>query len=80
MFGWSAQTFHKEIGSAQGHRTFGDRGSIFPFFSPDGQWVGFDTVLYKLNKISVEGGAVVPLADMDAFGASWGEDGNIIVE
>ena len=33
----------------------------------------------KLNKISVEGGAVVPLGDIATLAASWGEDGNIIV-
>ena len=50
-----------------------------PFFSPDGQWVGFSAG-GKLNKISVEGGAVVPLGDVTTFGgASWGEDGSIIV-
>ena len=55
------------------------RGRTTPFFSPDGQWVGF-SLAGKLNKISVEGGAVVPLGDVDNFGgASWGEDGNIIV-
>ena len=33
----------------------------------------------KFNKISVEGGAVVPLADVSGtLGASWGEDGNIV--
>ena len=50
-----------------------------PFFSPDGQWVGFrnDT---KLSKISVEGGTVVALGDLFNFGgASWSEDGSIIV-
>ena len=55
------------------------RGQTAPFFSPDGQWIGF-YVGGKLNKISVEGGAVVPLGDVDNFGgASWGEDGSIIV-
>src|SRR5262249_1410378 len=34
-----------------------------PFFSQDGQWVGF-AIGRKLNKISVEGGAVVPLTDL----------------
>jgi eukaryotic-like serine/threonine-protein kinase len=37
----------------------------WPFFSPDGQGVGFFTG-YRLNKISVEGGAVVPLADFSS--------------
>jgi len=57
----------------------GTEGATIPFFSPDGQWVGFVT-RGKLNKISVEGGAVVPLADVSNFaGASWSEDGSIIV-
>jgi len=50
-----------------------------PFFSPDGQWVGF-SVRGKVNKISIEGGAVVPLADVNNFsGASWDEDGSILL-
>ena len=57
----------------------GTLGAQGPFFSPDGQWVGFFAG-GKLNKISVEGGAVVPLADIPIFGgASWGTDGNIVV-
>ena len=49
-----------------------------PFFSPDGQWVGFLS-LGRVNKISVEGGAVVPLGDIGSVGASWGQDGSIFV-
>jgi serine/threonine-protein kinase len=59
----------------------GTQGASRPFFSPDGQWVGFPT-LGKLNKISVEGGAVVPLGDVNFAnfgGASWGEDGSIVL-
>ena len=58
----------------------GTEGATYPFFSPDGQWVGFADPNNKLNKISVEGGAVVPLGDIARLGASWGEDGNIIVD
>jgi Tol biopolymer transport system component len=50
-----------------------------PFFSPDGQWIGFFAD-GKMKKISVQGGAPVTLCDApDARGASWGEDGKIIV-
>jgi len=57
----------------------GTEGGTIPFFSPDGHWVGFVT-RGKLNKVSVEGGAVVPLADVSNFaGASWDEDSSIIV-
>ncbi len=56
----------------------GTDGGYSPFFSPDGQWVGFSDA-NKLNKISVEGGGATPLSDLAAStGASWGEDGNIV--
>jgi Tol biopolymer transport system component len=57
----------------------GTEGAAFPFFSPDGRWVGF-VADSKLNKISVEGGSVVPLGDVGEYAeGAWGEDGNIIV-
>jgi serine/threonine-protein kinase len=57
----------------------GTSGAYDPFFSPDGQWVAFFSG-NKLNKISVEGGAVVPLGDFPTSnGAAWSEDGSIIV-
>ncbi len=50
-----------------------------PFFSADGQSVGF-SANNKVNRISVKGGEVVPLMDVAYFvGGSWSEDGNIIV-
>jgi serine/threonine-protein kinase len=49
-----------------------------PFFSPDGEWIGFFAD-GKLKKISVNGGAAATLCDAPAGrGASWGDDGNII--
>ena len=54
-------------------------GATSPFFSPDGQWIGF-AASGKLRKISVDGGAEVVLCDASSSytGADWGEDGNII--
>jgi serine/threonine-protein kinase len=53
--------------------------SVEPFFSPDGEWVGFFTPGGKLKKIPVQGGAPVDICDVrDARGASWGDDGNIV--
>jgi serine/threonine-protein kinase len=49
-----------------------------PFFSPDGQWVGFFAV-NKLKKVSVLGGSSVELCDAPSpRGGSWGEDGTIV--
>jgi serine/threonine-protein kinase len=58
----------------------GTEGAVGPCFFPDGQWIGFFAG-GKFNKISVDGGAVVPLVDVPGFpgGATWQEDGNIIL-
>ena len=49
-----------------------------PFYSPDGQWIGFFAD-GKLKKISVLGGAAVTLCDAPYDrGGSWGEDGSIV--
>ena len=55
----------------------GTENASFPFFSPDGEWIGFSAD-GKLKKISVAGGAPVTLCDANLRGASWGDDGNII--
>ena len=49
-----------------------------PFFSPDGQWLGFFAD-GKLKKISVQGIAAVNICDaVSGRGGSWGEDGTIV--
>jgi serine/threonine-protein kinase len=49
-----------------------------PFFSPNGEWIGFFAD-GKLKKISAQGGAVVTLCDAaDDRGGSWSEDGTIV--
>jgi len=50
-----------------------------PFFSPDGQWVGF-IANDKLKKISVDGGNPMTLAEADGNnrGVSWGADDRIV--
>jgi Tol biopolymer transport system component len=56
----------------------GTENAIDPFFSPDGQWIGFFAD-GKLKKISVQGGAAVTLCDVPADrGGSWGDDGAIV--
>src|SRR5262249_38314691 len=49
-----------------------------PFFSPDGQWIGF-FVAGKLKKVSVTGGAALTLGDAsDSRGATWGGGETIV--
>ena len=48
-----------------------------PFFSPDGEWLAFFAE-GKLKKISVTGGAPIPICDAPAGrGGWWAEDGTI---
>ncbi|MCH7717336.1 MAG: protein kinase [Gemmatimonadetes bacterium] len=56
----------------------GTEGASVPFFSPDGQWIGF-LQGGTLRKVSVHGGPVTEIANAPiSFGASWGEDGKIV--
>jgi eukaryotic-like serine/threonine-protein kinase len=56
----------------------GTEGAVEPFFSPDGQELGFFAG-GKLKKVSIRGGGAVTLGDGAdfAFGASWGSRGLI---
>jgi eukaryotic-like serine/threonine-protein kinase len=57
----------------------GTEGAHFPFFSPDGQWIGF-WADGKLKKVPIEGGSPLDLSDAPDFrGGSWSADGTIIV-
>jgi serine/threonine-protein kinase len=64
----------------QAHSTLlpGTEGGSDPFFSPDGQWIGFFAG-GELKKISLQGGSPVTLCSAYiAQGGGWGEDENII--
>ena len=57
-----------------------DEDPASPFFSPDGEWVGYySTSDNKLKKIAPIGGAPVTLCDATIpFGVSWGSDDTIV--
>ena len=56
----------------------GTVGASIPFFSPDGQWIGFFAE-GKLKKVAVTGGAAATICDApDPRGGAWGEDGDIV--
>ncbi|MHC4518018.1 MAG: protein kinase domain-containing protein, partial [Planctomycetota bacterium] len=59
----------------------GTRGAHNPFFSPDGQWVGFFAP--DLKKVSLDGGEPLPLLENLRWGAtafgSWADDGTIVI-
>jgi serine/threonine-protein kinase len=77
--GGQSKLFTRRLDQPKATELPGTEGASDPFFSPDGLWIGFATP-GKIGKISVEGGAVVPLGEVSNFaGAWWGDDGNIIV-
>ena len=52
-----------------------------PFFSPDGEWIGF-SASGKVMKVAAQGGSAVTVGTLPAGSvgsASWGEDNNIIL-
>jgi serine/threonine-protein kinase len=55
-------------------------GASAPFFSPDGQWVGFFAE-FKLKKVLLSAGTVEIVCDvgLDPRGGAWGDDGNIVL-
>ena len=60
----------------------GSEGAESPFFSPDGQRVGFITAGNKLQIASLSGGPLITVTDsvVGEAGASWGRDGYIYVD
>jgi len=73
-----SQLLTRRLDQAQRMEMRGSEGAYAPFFSPDGQWVGFFAG-GKLKKTQLDGGEPVTLCDAPAGrGGSWGEDGNII--
>jgi Tol biopolymer transport system component len=55
----------------------GTEGAVFPFFSPDGRWIGFSTA-DNLKRVSPETGEVLTICQTPGwYGADWGTDGYI---
>jgi serine/threonine-protein kinase len=60
----------------------GTENAAVPFFSPDGQWVGFTDVsnIRTLRKVPIYGGPPITVAASSnaITGATWAEDGRIV--
>ena len=77
--GSARELYLRAIDQLEGHPVDGARGARMPFFSPDGQWIGFHANA-KLLKASIRGGAPVTIVEIgnNYTGASWGADGRIV--
>ena len=72
--------FLRTLDSLEARPISGTEGGEGPFFSPDGQWVGFFAGA-QLKKVSIAGGRPTVLAPVSALqgrGGSWGSDGQVI--
>ncbi|MEE9161503.1 MAG: protein kinase, partial [Candidatus Neomarinimicrobiota bacterium] len=72
------QLYLRHMDSLEASRISGTEGARSPFFSPDGQWIGFFADA-KLKKVSTSGGAPLTLcAAPQAKGGSWGPNDTIV--
>jgi serine/threonine-protein kinase len=72
------QLYRRSMDQLEAFPIRGTEGAEYPFFSPDGGWVGFFAD-GKLKKVSLAGEPAMTLCDAGApLGASWESDDNII--
>jgi serine/threonine-protein kinase len=75
--GSTQQIYLRALDSLESKPIPGTEGAVNPFFSPDGQWLGFFSG-GKLKKVSVSGGAALMLGEAgNPRGAAWGSQGMI---
>ncbi|PYS41696.1 MAG: hypothetical protein DMG14_06390, partial [Acidobacteria bacterium] len=72
------QIFLRAFDQSEARPLPGTEGGDGPFFSPDGQWLGFISSRTVVKKIPLSGGAALNLANgANVLGASWGSRGTI---
>jgi serine/threonine-protein kinase len=70
--------FARKLHQLQAAALAGTEDAAYPFFSPNGQWIGFFAG-GKLKKVSVTGGAPLTLCDAPSGrGGAWTDDDTII--
>src|SRR5262245_14722261 len=71
------QLYLRKLDSFQSTPIAGTEDGNTPFFSPNGEWLGFFASDGKIRKILLRGGSPVVLADAAFLGGSWGDDDTI---
>ena len=78
VFSANNQLYLRAMDQTEATPVRGTEGTRNPFFSPDGEWVGFH-VGGELKKVAIRGGASVRLCDaQNPYGASWGAGDTIV--
>ena len=69
----------RELSSLDSRAIQGTAGARHPFFSPDGQWIGFFAA-GTLQKVLLDGGTPLRICNVAGAttGATWGPDGTIV--
>jgi Tol biopolymer transport system component/tRNA A-37 threonylcarbamoyl transferase component Bud32 len=76
--GSSSQIFLRRLDRPEAIPIAGTTDGSTPFFSPDGQWLGFYAE-GRLRKVSILGGPSVPIVAVERSSeAAWGTDGRIL--
>jgi serine/threonine-protein kinase len=71
------QLFLRAMDGVEAKAVAGTEGAYVPFFSPDGQWIGF-FAQGKLKKVPADGGAAQTVCDAPSgLGADWAADDTI---
>ena len=74
----SRRLYHRPLDELDARPIPGTEGGDNPFFSPDGQWLGFH-LEDRLMKVRIDGGEPLVLAEIPGLrGASWGADDTIV--
>ena len=72
------ELFLRELGSAVATQIPGSNDGTAPFFSPDGEWIGFFTTR-QLKKVAVSGGEPFVVCDVPrGLSGTWGVDDTIV--
>ena len=71
------QLYLRKLDSFESTPIAGTEDGSAPFFSPDGEWLGFATGDDKLKKVSLRGGSSLVSDAANRIGGSWGEDDTI---
>jgi serine/threonine-protein kinase len=71
------QLYARALGEFRARLIPGTEDAAYPFFSPDGRWIGF-SAKGEMRKISLDGGPFVTITPGTYTGASWHSDNTIV--
>jgi eukaryotic-like serine/threonine-protein kinase len=75
--GHKSQLYLRRLADFESKPIAGTEGGMSPFFSPNGQWLGFTSEDLKMKKVLLRGGSSVVIADSSFYGGAWADDDNI---